>query len=72
MNLGIVSVRIFRKEIAKYVHGRKSTIDIKPRLLIRPGSEEFENMALNDSRRSRSAADLHSGENSSDSDSETI
>ena len=71
INIGMINVRVFRREISKYISGRKSTIDVKPRLLIKPGSEEFKTLALNDSRRSRSAATL---DDSSDdnSDSETI
>ena len=46
---------------------RKSTIDSKQRLLIVPDSVEARQMALTESKRSRSTVDLHMS-SSSDSD----
>ena len=69
IQMGILSRRVFQKEILKN-SSRKSTIDAKPRLLIIPESEEGKQLALNASRRSRSTADLYENSGSS-SDGET-
>ena len=57
IKLGIFSRKLFTKEIIK-ISSRKSTIDQKQILLIKPDSEDFLVMKLNDSRRSRSSTNL--------------
>ena len=57
VKLGFFSARVFKKEVIKH-SSRKSTVDVKSSLLIARDSEEFKQMALNESRRSRSAVDL--------------
>ena len=56
LNLGIVSQRLFQKELVRAAH-RKSTIDVralhKPELM-KPDSREYEQKRLQELRRSRS------------------
>ena len=47
---------------------RKSTIDVKSRLLIARDSEEYKQMKLSESKKSRSTADLYNSSSSDDSD----
>lgn len=68
IKLGIFSRKVFVKEIQK-TQSRKSTIDSKQRLLIAPGSDDAAKMAINNSRRSRSTADLYEESSSSEEES---
>ena len=65
IKLGIFGRKVFQREMMK-AQTRKSTIDSKQRLLIVADSVEARQMALTESKRSRSTADLHVS--SSDSD----
>ena len=65
IKLGFFGKKVFQREMMK-AQTRKSTIDSKQRLLIVPDSVEARQMALTESKRSRSTVDLHMS--SSDSD----
>ena len=64
IRMGIFSRRVFKNEIMK-TSSRKSTIDIKQRLLINPDSEEGKKLSLAHSRRSRSYANINESLNES-------
>lgn len=66
IQLGIFSRRVFTKEMIK-ASSRKSTIDIKSRLLINPDDdEEYRDLVRLSSKRSRSHADLNESDSGSD------
>lgn len=65
IQLGIFSQRTFCREMIK-VQTRKSTIDSKQRLLIRPDSVEARQIAMSESKRSRSTVDLNADSDSNE------